>query len=700
MGAPKAKAISWSFIDIPLTIVLKLALNIVVIIQDFFGLFLTMAANLLETILNMGKFSSAAVVVSGWALTRSLCNMFLALILLIMAVATVLQIESFGAKRLLPRLIIVALLINFSLMGAGIIVDFSNVLTNYFLTAAKGGSTISQQIMSGLNLSQTLRGVPVAGIAPPNFCTQACDSGSTCQQTGVGVGTYSCVAIDPQTNASTAISQGDEGIAQVFIGALFGVILTIIATFIVLCGAVLLIFRIVALWLLLILSPLALVAWITGTGGLWNKWLSAFFKWTFFAPIYAFFIYLAILTASTRNFIQTPGTYTQITDSKIFNSLANSPTLMLQYIAVAIMLVGGLVAAQSLGVMGAGAMLAWGKKAGKAAGKWTARKGTGYDTWAPKVMSGAGAVVAVVPGFRKYGAEMKGKAQEMKEKRLERREEQLYRKYLSTKPDSELKEDIKKYGLKGLEAAKVMNERGTLKNQDKDTVSRATELFNKFGMQKEARDITESRVDMIKDQPELESKMTTLIQEGKTNLIANEAWKDERVVAALCKLASGKQVETVRGKSKQTEDAIIKALGNLTDPAKQTEMANKGINVTDPELNKKLQHRYAEQTGDTSKMTGTIKIEWAKTAGVNDLKRLKPIDKEGNIDTVVADNIQPHVLKNALEQLDNGEIASKIAKQISENSKAASYRMREDPYIQNLAGIEKEKKEKNRAGFV
>jgi low temperature requirement protein LtrA len=72
--------------------------------------------------------------------------------LLIMAVSTVLQIETYGAKKILVRLITVALLINFSLLFARIPVDFSQVLTSYFITAAGGTAGTS-----------TLRGNASAG---------------------------------------------------------------------------------------------------------------------------------------------------------------------------------------------------------------------------------------------------------------------------------------------------------------------------------------------------------------------------------------------------------------------------------------------------------------------------------------------------------------------------------------------------------
>lgn len=495
---------AWSLWAMATGAVYKLIGDILSLIQKFFGLFLTLAANLLDAVFQLGKFRDVPVVNSGWQVTRGLCNMFLALILLIMAVSTVLQIETFGAKKILVRLVIVALLINFSLLFAGIIIDFSQVLTGYFIDAAKGTSgSISVQIMNGLSGAQILSGVPSPKIAPASACNNDCTlTGLVCLQNTAGTDvTYQCgPPPDPNTTAEAQIKQGDEGTLQVVIGYAFGAILTAIATFVVLAAAILLIFRIVALWLLLILSPLALVSWITGTAGLWNKWWSAFFKWTFFAPIYAFFLYLAVLTVGGGSFSRAFGNVRADVPPGIFNTLANSITLMLQYVVVVIILIGGLYAAQSLGIYGAGAVMSWGKKAGKATAKWTGRKATGYDRWAPALMAAGGAVVSKIPLLGKTGDIMKGKAIDMREKQMQYRENQLYAKLLSRLPENEVRDRVKNdRGIKQLMAARVASEKGYLKNADRETVQKAMETFKNFGMQKELQGLEEQRVDAIVD---------------------------------------------------------------------------------------------------------------------------------------------------------------------------------------------------------
>ncbi|MBU4142542.1 hypothetical protein KJ590_00880, partial [Patescibacteria group bacterium] len=98
----------------------------------FFSKLVTLAAYLLKSafeIEDLTSFTKVPIVTTGWQITRGLANMFFALILLLMAFDTILQTNKFPIKTILPKLIIVALLINFSLVFCGIIIDFSQILT-------------------------------------------------------------------------------------------------------------------------------------------------------------------------------------------------------------------------------------------------------------------------------------------------------------------------------------------------------------------------------------------------------------------------------------------------------------------------------------------------------------------------------------------------------------------------------------------
>lgn len=63
----------------------------------------------------------------GWRAIRDLANMFFILILLLIAFGTILRIEAYKAKRLLPALIIAIFLVNFSKIITLVVIDFSQI---------------------------------------------------------------------------------------------------------------------------------------------------------------------------------------------------------------------------------------------------------------------------------------------------------------------------------------------------------------------------------------------------------------------------------------------------------------------------------------------------------------------------------------------------------------------------------------------
>ena len=107
--------------------------NLLVNIERALGTAITYAAGICQGILEWGNPGESDVVKEGWKIVRDLTNVFFVLVLLIIAFATILRIETYGMKALLPKLIIAALLINFSLVISYVFLDFAGVITNTFL---------------------------------------------------------------------------------------------------------------------------------------------------------------------------------------------------------------------------------------------------------------------------------------------------------------------------------------------------------------------------------------------------------------------------------------------------------------------------------------------------------------------------------------------------------------------------------------
>src|SRR3989344_7290118 len=115
-----------------------IAAGILFILMQFAGVALGVAVSFANWAIQPAYIINSTVVQIGWGVTRDLANMFFILILLGIALDYIL-FQSFGVKRALPMLIVVALLINFSLPIAGIFIDFANVFSDFFITKVTGG---------------------------------------------------------------------------------------------------------------------------------------------------------------------------------------------------------------------------------------------------------------------------------------------------------------------------------------------------------------------------------------------------------------------------------------------------------------------------------------------------------------------------------------------------------------------------------
>jgi len=365
LGDIAGNAISFSF-----EAIIGIFLYIGVIIQTITSVFFWFGGMLLEIAFGLEKFTDAGVVQMGWKITRDLSNMFFVLILLIIAFATVLRIETYGMKALLPKLIIIALLINFSLVLSGVIIDFSQVLTHFFYEQIEQGQGISARIAQVIKI-QTVFDIN--------------------QNVGFG----------------EKLAVGAGGVLMVVSSIFLSIALIVCAGFALALGAFFLIVRLIAIWFLLILAP---IAWFLGilpaTAHLFKQWWSTFLKWVFFAPVYMFFVYLAIKAADGGAFTSIIKTEVEtiVTNAGFKDTLSavmlSTPQMLLQFVCVMGLLFGGLIAAQKMGIYGAQGAMSVAKWFGKGAAGFTNRWLAGGGKVSERFGSGL-----LTKGIRKIGWE-------------------------------------------------------------------------------------------------------------------------------------------------------------------------------------------------------------------------------------------------------------------------------------------------------
>jgi hypothetical protein len=266
------------------------------------------------------RFIDNPYVNEGWVILRDLVNMFFILGLLFIAFVTVLKIEKYQWNKLLARLLIMAILVNFSKTICGLIIDFFQVLMITFVNAYK--DITAGNIFKGLAITDWYK---------------------------------------ININRSGDIAW-QAGIASV-VASLLALAFTVITLIVMLIFCVILAFRIVALWALVVFSPLAFFAWVfQGQGGpvgsLANKWFSQFFNYCMIGPFLAFFLWLSILTMAKLNLDQmvTADQYDKAKRQQNSATIGEAGTMdnVITIMMGIIMLVAGLKFSQEFAVAGSG----------------------------------------------------------------------------------------------------------------------------------------------------------------------------------------------------------------------------------------------------------------------------------------------------------------------------------------------------------
>jgi hypothetical protein len=273
--------------------------------------------------------SGNAIIANGLSITQSLVNMFLVVVLIYTAVSIALRLGGeTGAKKLLVRLIFIALIVNFAPVICGLIVDASNILMNYFLVGIREGVSgiLSQAVEFGKTLISSLLKI----------------TGSFADRVGLLT----------------------QGAIQIILN------LAIMLAFLLFAGIFL--FRYFAIWILVVLAPLAFVAWILpATKKIWNMWWNNFLQWSIIGITMAFFLYLGMSTfgalrGALMNKITSPGIDPATVG--LFDSI-------LPFIAVVIFLFLGFTMGLATSAMGASQAIALTKKFRKKAGRLAGKAG-------------------------------------------------------------------------------------------------------------------------------------------------------------------------------------------------------------------------------------------------------------------------------------------------------------------------------------
>ncbi|MFA6455008.1 MAG: hypothetical protein WCV70_04085, partial [Patescibacteria group bacterium] len=362
-GDVSGLGIAWDAVKTVVSSPILIAVGtIAVLVMAIFGALNGLVISALISITQYNTFISEPSIIDAWIIVRDLCNMFFILILLVIAFATILRLPSYEWKKLLPKLLIMAVLINFSRTICGLIIDASQVIMLTFVNAWGGAG---------------------------NFV-------DTVKMAKYFMGT-----------ASKDWGTGDWSVLQVVAGMLIGIMFLIISGIVLFVAMAVFLMRIIMLWIYIVLSPIAFLAAAFPAGQKYaTQWWSEFTKYIINGPVLAFFIWMALITSRQITkigdiVVNQTGT-SQCASINLGITQITCLNDFLPFILSIGMLLGGLMITQQIGGVGAsiaGKGLDWAKRAPKLmgggslkVGSWAARKFAaskhGFEIRPSKVIAG------------------------------------------------------------------------------------------------------------------------------------------------------------------------------------------------------------------------------------------------------------------------------------------------------------------------
>jgi hypothetical protein len=291
---------------------------------------------LIQGFIILAKYNSFVdnpVVDIGWVAVRDFANLFFILILVAIALGTMLGVPKLNYKQNLMRLLMMAVLINFSKTITGIFIDFSQVIMLTFAYAMEAQA-----------------GFFLAGGAGRLRMGQILETG-----------------LNNPTGISTSLSM-----LRIIMSSLFDLIMMSLMSVIVGALFVMILARMVMLWILTILSPLAFLLSTFEQGKSYaSKWWQYLSQNLIMGPALLFFVWLTFSIQSQMS-VLVEKSFGEVSIENIGIGEIGTWESMMSFVITAAMLMGGIKLATDIGGAGADAV----KGAQKFAGKMM-RKGPG-----------------------------------------------------------------------------------------------------------------------------------------------------------------------------------------------------------------------------------------------------------------------------------------------------------------------------------
>lgn len=224
------------------------------IIQEIiYAIFYLLIVPIIQAVLSIHVYTDTfvSVIYPGWIVLRNLCNIIFIVAIMAIAIGTLLRVDSYKSRSVLVQLILAALLVNFSLVIAQIVLGIADTVQSQFLPN-------NQEVIRALG-----KDLMVA-------------------------------------YRSDVFNLKITGYFSDIVKQFMFLILACGSFMVFLAIAAFLFIRMIMLWILLMLSPLAYAAGaLPSTAHYRSEWWTTFLKYAFFTPIMAFFLNMTAIVSNT-----------------------------------------------------------------------------------------------------------------------------------------------------------------------------------------------------------------------------------------------------------------------------------------------------------------------------------------------------------------------------------------------------------------
>lgn len=276
-----------------------------------------------------GSSGVGASITTAWATLRDIANMCFIFVLLFAAFKAMFDTNFGGFGKTVKDIIIVALLINFSLFFSKVVIDASNIVSVGFYNSITESNT-------------------------PQLSGSKYVMGSVSNFKGISGGYMNMLGM--QTLYSADILSGQTDAKNILLIGVMSSVFMLITAVILFIAAIMFAARFIILIFLMILSPLALIAYIIpGQMSNFTKWKDALIDQSFFAPIYFALTWVVFkLGTSLIDTIKDAGMEPQKGFGNMFNDPGSAVAIIINYVLIIGFAIAALVISKTMASKTAG----------------------------------------------------------------------------------------------------------------------------------------------------------------------------------------------------------------------------------------------------------------------------------------------------------------------------------------------------------